>query len=270
MGSYAHGRLHLALECHGSGPLHVLAFHGFGRDAGEFASLLGPLAQVCTLHAFDLPWHGRSAAPQPPGPISEGEWADYFRAYLAASDLPKCGVLGYSLGGRMALCLLERMPELIGHAVLLAPDGLVPRPWYRALANYPWGRWLYAHFVDRPRGVHALFRLLKRVRLLDPRMYHFLMEGTGTTQARALLHQVWTGFSALEPDLAKVAINAQRHQIPIELFMGRTDRVIPPAQAERLRSLAPGNVHLHVLATGHQMLGPALGAEIAEAFRRWC
>lgn len=267
MGSYAHGRLHLAVECHGSGPLHTLAFHGFGRDAGEFSTLLGPLAQLLTVHAFDLPWHGRSAAPQPPGPISKVEWAEFFRAYMANAGVSKCAVLGYSLGGRMALCLLEKMPELIEHGVLLAPDGLVPRPWYRALANYSWGRWLYAHFVDRPAGVHALFSLLKRVRLLDPRMYYFLMEGTGTTEARALLHQVWSGFSALEPDLGIVARNADRYKTSIELFMGQADRVIPPAKAKRLLSLAPDRVHLHVLPGGHQLLGPLLGEKIAIALR---
>ncbi len=263
MASFAHGRLTMAVHRYGQGPLHVLAFHGFDRSGADFAVLAPPLATLCTLHAFDLPFHGESLGFDPVDPVRPSELAAFFNAYAAHIGTARVGLLGYSLGGRIALCLLEQQPALVDRAFLLAPDGLVARPWYRALAHYRAGRWMYRAFIRHPRAFHGLIGLLHRLHLLDARMYRFLMDRTATERARALLHQVWCGFRLIEPALPTVAENLRRQAIPLDLMLGRHDRVIRPAMARRLHDLAPGQVHVHFLPTGHRMLNEAVGALIA-------
>lgn len=263
MERFPNGGLTMAVRRFGTGPAHFLAFHGFGRTSADFSAMAPSLAASCTLHAFDLPCHGESPGLQPGQPIKPEQLADFFHAYLRSRSIPQAGLMGYSLGGRIALCLLERSPAMFTRAFLLAPDGLVPRPWYRSLAHYRIGRWLYRAFIDHPGTTHAAMRLLHRLGMLDGRMFRFLMDRTATPQARALLHEVWTGFRLIEPRLATVAANIQAHHIPVHLLLGQFDRVIRPSSGRRLLQLAPNEVRVHLLPTGHRMLNGETGSLIA-------
>lgn len=267
MDYFSNGELSMAARRYGGGPAHILAFHGFGRTGADFSAIAPPLADRCTLHAFDLPCHGESPGLPPGHPIKPDVLAAFFQAYLRSHSLTQAGVMGYSLGGRIALCLLERSPAQFNQAFLLAPDGLMHRPWYRALAHYRAGRWLYRVFIDHPGATHAVMNLLHRAGLLDSRMHRFLMDRTATPQARALLHQVWTGFRLIEPRLATVAANIHAWKIPVHLLLGRSDRVIRPSAGNRLQRLAAPEVHVHLLPTGHRMLTGDTGMLIASLLR---
>lgn len=265
MSSFTHGRLTMAIHRYGDGPLPLLAFHGFDRTGSDFAILSPALGKRCTIHAFDLSFHGHSPSPSGEGPITPEEFAAFFQAYARELGGGSMALLGYSLGGRLALGLVEQCPLLWSHIFLVAPDGLVAQPWYRSMAQYRWGRWVYRQFIDHPGGIHALINLLFRTRLIGERMHRFLMGHSDSKQARELLHDVWTGFRLIEPDLRRVALNLSEQKLPLHLFVGEHDRVIKPAQAKRLKQLAPEEVHVHVMPTGHRMLTAELGEAIAGA-----
>ncbi len=262
---FTHGPT-LAYRTYGHGPLPVLAFHGFGRTGVDFAVLEPELGEHCTLYAFDLHFHGQS-----PGyperadmPFTPKELATYFTAFADHLNAPRIGLLGYSLGGRIALSLLEQAPERIERAFLAAPDGLKTRPWYRGLAASRMGRALYKRFVVNPTVTHAIMKSLRALRLMNERMYRFLMGQTDSRAKRQLVHDVWLSYRLIEPDLARVAGNAQRHVIPVHLFFGSNDRVIPPALGESLRKHAPERITQHELPFGHMLLTPELGTAIRE------
>src|SRR5690606_34416754 len=171
----------------------------------------------------------------------------------------------YSLGGRFALSLVERCPELWSTVLLAAPDGLVRAPWYRGLANHRWGRWAYRCFIRRPGGIHALIDLLHRTGIIGAPLHRFLIGQSDTREARELLHDVWTTFRMIEPDLVRVAANLRSMHLPLHLYLGKHDQVIKPAQARRLSRLATQQVHVHTLQSGHWMLSTELGKAIARA-----
>lgn len=239
---FTHGRLSMAVRLHGHGPLPLLAFHGFGRSGADMAALAPVLGARFTLHAFDLPFHGGSPAPQGPAPVQPEELAAFFTAYTASLGGGPAGLLGYSLGGRFALSLAERCPQLWSTVLLAAPDGLVRAPWYRALARHRLGRAAYRRFIRRPGAVHALIGLLHRTGLIGATMHQFLIGQSADRPARQLLHDVWTSFRAIEPDLRRVAANLREAQLPLHLFMGAHDRVNPPAPGAAAATIgaAPG------------------------------
>jgi 2-succinyl-6-hydroxy-2,4-cyclohexadiene-1-carboxylate synthase len=97
----------LHAESNGSGPRLVLA-HGFSQTArswGRFADLVGAGRQLVCV---DLPGHGRSADVR--ADLAE---SGALLAEVASCDGEPFDLLGYSLGGRVAL-----------HAALAAPVGL--------------------------------------------------------------------------------------------------------------------------------------------------
>lgn len=261
---FTHGPT-LAYRTYGHGPLPVLAFHGFGRTGADFKVLENPLGAIVTLYCFDLHFHGQS-----PGyperadvPFTPKELATYFTAFADKLNVPKLCLLGYSLGGRIALSLLEQVPERIERVFLAAPDGLKTRPWYRGLAASKLGRTLYKRFVVKPSVVHVLIKALRAVRLMNERMYRFLLGQTDSRTKRQLVHDVWLSYRLIEPDLSHVAANAQKHGIPIHLFFGTNDRVIRPAFGENLRKHAPDRVSQQELPFGHALLTGELGQAMA-------
>ena len=152
---FTHGPT-LAYRTYGHGPLAVLAFHGFGRTGEDFHILEKTLGERCTLYAFDLHFHGQSPSypHRADEPFTPKELATYFAAFADELKAEKVVLLGYSLGGRMVLTLLEQMPERVDRAFLVAPDGLRTRPWYRGLAASGVGRWAYKRFVEHPARIH--------------------------------------------------------------------------------------------------------------------
>ncbi|MBL7962319.1 MAG: alpha/beta fold hydrolase [Flavobacteriales bacterium] len=257
---FTHGPT-LAYRTYGHGPLPVLAFHGFGRTGEDFHVLEKALGARCTLYAFDLHFHGHSPAyPQrAEAPFTPQELAAFFSAFADDLKAPRVTLLGYSLGGRIALSLMEQVPARVERAFLVAPDGLKARPWYRGLAASAPGRWAYRRFVDHPGRVHALMDLLHAARLLNDRMHRFLKGQTDSRAKRQLVHDVWLSYRLIEPHLARVAANARQHQIPLHLVFGRFDRVIPTQLAKALQRHAPELVTVDELEAGHVLLTPALG-----------
>jgi pimeloyl-ACP methyl ester carboxylesterase len=117
-GAYADvNGINLYYEIHGAGrPLILL--HG-GLGSGEmFGPLLPALAAGHQVIAVDLQGHGRTADVD--RPLSIPTMADDIAALIGHLGLEKPDVMGYSLGGGVALQTALRHPELIRRAVVVS------------------------------------------------------------------------------------------------------------------------------------------------------
>jgi len=108
-------RMHAALTGAGR-PLVLL--HGFTGSAATWASLAARLAPRHQCIALDLIGHGSSGAPADPARYSmECAVAD-LAGILEALGLPSVDLLGYSLGGRLALQFAAATPTRVRALVL--------------------------------------------------------------------------------------------------------------------------------------------------------
>lgn len=109
----------------------LLFVHGFLGAAADWNELRARLAPHLASDCFELPGHG--AAPPVAGPA--GAWfpaaAARLRAACAALPVPPV-VVGYSMGGRLALYTAVRFPEAAGGLVLLGADPGLRDPAARA------------------------------------------------------------------------------------------------------------------------------------------
>src|SRR5690606_24816563 len=94
---FTHGPT-LAYRTYGHGPMPLLAFHGFGRTGQDFHVREGPLGDLCTVYAFDLHYHGNSAAEaiRAEAPVTPKELATFFAAFMDELGAEKVMLLGYS------------------------------------------------------------------------------------------------------------------------------------------------------------------------------
>ncbi len=119
--------INLYYETHGSGrPLILL--HG-GLGSGEmFGPALPALAAKHQVIAADLQGHGRTADID--RPIRTELMAEDIAALITHLGLEKPDVMGYSLGGGVAVHLAARHPELVRRLVAvsinLTPDAIYP------------------------------------------------------------------------------------------------------------------------------------------------
>lgn len=105
--------MQLFRESHGAGP-DVALLHGWGLHGGIFEDLARSLAREFRVHVLDLPGHGRS-------PWAKGAGDLEGMARGVAAHLPeRCSLVGWSLGGLVAVRLAVRFPERVPALVVIA------------------------------------------------------------------------------------------------------------------------------------------------------
>jgi 2-succinyl-6-hydroxy-2,4-cyclohexadiene-1-carboxylate synthase len=100
----------------GDGPA-LLLLHGFTRDARDWAPLLPCFEDYRTVRV-DLIGHGKSDSPADAGRYSMAHAVEDLTALLHHLDIESAALLGYSLGGRVALHFAVEAPQLLWALVI--------------------------------------------------------------------------------------------------------------------------------------------------------
>jgi pimeloyl-ACP methyl ester carboxylesterase len=240
----------------GTGDRILFAFHGYGESGESFGFLETALGRDFTIIALDMPFHGQT------------EWNEkelYFdprdlvvllneiTAGLAGRD-HEWWLLGYSMGGRIALQLLELESARTARLVLLAPDGLYVNPWYRLATRTVAGNRLFRWTMKRPGWIFMLLRTGNRLRLGNPSLYKFAEHYIDDVPVREALYTRWTTMRGFRPRLGNVAERILEKKIPVVLVYGSHDRIIPSRRGEKFLKRVTPCGRLELLATGHQVL----------------
>ena len=123
-------------EKSGSTPPAVVALHGWGRDGGDFATILSGLDAV----SIHLPGFG-------PAPAPDTAWSTEQYAQLVADAITAYApviVIGHSFGGRVAVRLAARRPELVRGLVLTGAPLVRPAPSVKPPLVFRLARWANA------------------------------------------------------------------------------------------------------------------------------
>jgi pimeloyl-ACP methyl ester carboxylesterase len=245
----------------------LILVHGLGGAAVNFTELAPLLARRRRVLVPNLPGHGGSA------PLPEvrdlGSYADHVAAVAEREEMLPAAVLGYSMGGVVALRLAVARPDATRALVLVAAAGIVSVTrradvWLRAMGLLRPTRFVapFRHvFARRPRLRHVPFAVwgANDPPTLSPQAVLGFLEGTvahtdTASAAKALLTD------DPRPDLDRVGC-------PTLLLWGARDRLVPLADgfeyARRLRA------SIRTLpATGHLLVGerPADCAAVIDDF----
>lgn len=141
----ADGRL--LAEKTGAGPARVIALHGWGRTGGDFGSIVSGLDAL----AIHLPGFG--ITPEPNDAWGSEQYADDVAAAL--DGLPPVILVGHSFGGRVAVRLAAKHPELVAGLVLTGVPLLRLTAAPKASASYRLVRWLARRGLVSKRALEA-------------------------------------------------------------------------------------------------------------------
>jgi len=102
----------------------IVCLHGAGGNSGLFGDVLERLAKEHSPIAIDFPGHARSGSLDSLGSVAR--IGAHLRGVLAALRVPRCVLLGGSMGGMVALETALVAPELVKALVLVASGARVP------------------------------------------------------------------------------------------------------------------------------------------------
>ncbi len=111
-------------------PPSLLSLHGFSGGGRDFAALAHALQRQMT--APDLPGHGRTEGPADPAAWTMSSVVADLERLLNHLKLGRVPVVGYSMGGRVALHLALTHPERVAALVLIGASPGIRDPAERA------------------------------------------------------------------------------------------------------------------------------------------
>lgn len=222
----------LYMESNGRGP-ELLLLHGWGLHGGVWDTLVPRLTPKFRVTRIDLPGHGRSRdVPMPPS-LTE------LTLQTMAAVPPGAVVLGWSLGGLVALEAALRMPQRLRGLILAnsTPRFITAEDWSCAMPLEQLGQFAQ----DLAEDYHATLQ-------------NFLsLQVRGDESARACLRQLRDSlFVHGEADTASLATGLEilkdsdlrpalkEVSVPTLVLAGGYDRLTPAAASQYLAAYIPG------------------------------
>lgn len=221
--------------------LPLICLHGWGLNRQVFHSL--QLRWPGPLQALDLPGHG--GVPAVAGATLDA-WADALLPQIP----PRCALLGWSLGGQLALRLAQRAPDRVQRLVLVAttPRFVAAPDWAHGMAPDTLQRFAEGLARDWQATVDEFLQLQVRgsregLRALTGLQQALQARGAADPQALA------DGLQILrDSDLRRSAAEVT---VPALVISGQHDRVTHPDASAWLAAALPQGRHAQVWRAGH-------------------
>jgi 3-oxoadipate enol-lactonase len=238
----------LYAEEHGEGP-PLLLIQGLGQGLWAWRYQVPVLARHRRVITFDTRGTGRSA--KPPGPYTIGRLAEDARTVLNTFDAAPAHVVGFSMGGYVALTLALTHADAVRSLVLAGTGGggrnRVPRPpevraaFEEAFGLEPeeFGRRTmpYTFSPGWPERNRERFEEILAARLAHP-------TPPATLQAHAA---ACYGFY-------DTGCDAERIAVPTLVVHGDADLIVPVENGRMLAARLPGAAYAELSGRGHNLM----------------
>ncbi len=248
----------------GKGPEAVVCFHGYGESARSFEFLAKHAGDRFSFYAIDLPFHGDTLWME-----KEFTTEDLLEILDRVCPGMRYSVLGFSLGGRVALSLYENRPANINRLALLAPDGLKVNFWYWFATQSIIGRQLFRFTMKNPGWFFGLLKLSNGLRLVNASVFKFVRYYIGDAEMRNLLYNRWMSLRLVSPHLGSIKEKVLEFKTPVRLVYGKHDRIILPSVGRRFCEGIGEYCTLTEIESGQQVMHEKHVEEILLALTSW-
>ena len=248
--------INLEYEIIGSGEKPMFAFHGFSNSSEMFRVLEPSLGKKYTIYSFNLPYHGASTVDEETTVygIDTLQLQKYFKNFLWHIHSSYFSLLGYSIGGKVALKLIELFPEEVNDVFLFAPDGIKLSFWYRFITRTMPGKWIYKRLMLHPHRYLSFVNVFGKLKLVHPRTADFIRSSLDTSEKREMVYNTWMCLRNLDPAINQIQNIINRKNMNFHLFFGKYDKIIPAFIGKNFVKGLRNKKCLYLVDAGHQMV----------------
>ena len=251
----------VAFHKFGGGERLLIAFHGYGDQALIFLALEPALKKDYTLYAIDLPYHGQTEWQS--DSFSKKNVLDWIDLILKKETKNRFELMGYSYGGRIILSLISELKNYLDKIYLIAPDGIDTKGMFSASIPPVWLRRVLKGMAKNPDKLIRMAAKFHKIGWLSSFNFYFIQTNLATEKRRERLFYTWISLKDFEVDLRKVRSFLKEQVIPVELYFGKYDQIIPLSAGEKLRKGIP-NIRLNIIDEGHRLINEKLNQVIAD------
>ena len=202
--------------------IQLIWLHGWGLDGNSLMSLASLLHARGENYLLDLPGFGKT--PLPKSAWGTQEYADEVARFIKELPRKKTFVIGHSFGGRVALRLADKYPELINGVVLVGGAGLQKK---RSPIFH-----IYTYMVKKyGKTVKRIFPFLKKLSL----------GSADYKNTEGIKREIFT--KVISEDLTSIATTIT---LPVLLIYGENDTETPPEFGKKYKELIKNSV-LYIL-----------------------
>lgn len=233
----------------------VFCLHGFGETAQSF-SILNDGIEDHTFIAINLPFHGDTIWQKSVKVLPEDlhEIIYEIKKKEGFANTNKYGLMGYSLGGRLALSLYENYSAEINKLILVASDGFKTNFWYFIATQTKWGNRIFKWTMNHPGWFLKMAAILQKRKLINAGISKFVAVYLHDEKVREQLYTIWIGFRKFKPNIKKIKQLIQKHNTQLRLVYGRYDKIIPYKTGEKFIEGIEQQSRIVLIEGGHQIL----------------
>jgi len=243
----------LAYQVFGNGNLKMLAFHGYGQE-GSIYQNIAPAFPNHTVYSIDLFFHGKSEWYESLDSLDFAYWEEIIKGFMVENQIDKFDLLGFSMGGRVALLTASLFASKIKTLYLLAPDGIEINAWYRVATRYSPLQHVFKRFTHSESNIYGrVVKHLGKYGLVHKTVLKLVETAMDTPQKRRRVYQTWMLYRFLEIEMKKLADALNEHQVKVRVFLGKRDKLVHIQTVKSFTRLLK-NVEVEIFDCGHRKL----------------
>ena len=240
----------------------TFALHGFARPLEDMLAWSAHWSQPGLFISLHLPHHGKSCPIQGQVPMDHPLTVEDLFAILKQIAEKEGGapigwnLIGYSIGGRVALSLFHHRPQQWNRILLLAPDGLKKSPFYQVTVHTKIGKWAWLTVDRNAQNVLKFLNALGRTGLITKHLQSFCEFHLVSHEMRMMVWHGWRSHRALWPTTAQLGSAMASWSGTMDLCFGDRDLIIPFENSRKLQRILKPSSHIrfHIIPSGHGML----------------
>ncbi len=264
---FTHNEFALEFTKVGEGKKTILYFHGYGKSLDEINDYQFTQLSDYTIYSFNFFHHGKSVYPPTKihsNTLTKLEFKELIQAFLLAYKIERFGLIGYSMGGKISLIILEQLSEKVDFIVISAPDGIKKNFWYMFTSKNKLGNRIYKKGIENPQKIFNVINFFKRWKFIDEKMATFAIGHLETKEKRLQVYTVWMTLRNLEPNIKNLIRIIKKYKIPICLNYGKYDKVITPRKGLGFAYKTQPFSQFNFIEKGHNLPVPETGKKIED------
>ena len=248
----------------GTGPRVMIGFHGFGRDAAMFQSYKNMFPEF-TIYSVSLFYHGSNWEDQRAS-LDDQRWKAMFGEFLGYEGIEDFSLLGFSLGGKVALYTYQLFSDRVNEIHLIAPYGIKANVVELVTQRLPFVYQRLERYVQHPANFLSLLETLRRYKLLNTTLLNITINQMSSREARARIFHTMRLYGTLRLNLKSIRRKLETSKVPVVFYLGLYDKILTLKALNKYLS-ALINSSLHVMPSGHGRLPDLVARTFGEKLR---